>query len=68
MDLSLDINCELFPLLKGEKISFFLTKNIELDGEKNFNINNRTNSLISNYEYVMFGKVYKLEDTAQAKM
>ncbi len=73
MNLVLDINCELFPLSKGQKVNFILTKNIKLDGSStssaaaSYNPNEGP-SLADKFEYVCYGQVYKLEDIPGGKM
>lgn len=72
MDLTLDINCELFPLNKGQKVSLVVVKSLEVGGSSNssaasYNPNSGP-SLADKYEYVMYGKVYKLEEIPGGKM
>lgn len=69
----LDINCELFPLAKGQKVNFILTKNIKTDGSATtsaaatYNPNDGP-SLADKFEYVCHGQVYKLEEIPGGKM
>lgn len=72
MNLVLDINCELFPLSKGQKVNFILTKNIKSDGSSSSTSSSYTPnegpSLADKFEYVCYGQVYKLEEIPGGKM
>lgn len=69
MNLVLDINCELFPLSKGQKVNFILTKSIKPDGSSSASYNpNEGPSLADKFEYVCYGQVYKLEEIPGGKM
>ena len=73
MSLVLDINCELFPLSKGQKVNFILTKNIKTDGSATTSAAasynpNEGSSLADKFEYVCYGQVYKLEEIPGGKM
>jgi DNA-directed RNA polymerase I, II, and III subunit RPABC3 len=74
MDLTLDINCELYPIKSNEKFTLMLSKSLTLDEKEkesqnpSFRLNSTIPSLADKYDYVMFGKVYKLEDTPSNKM
>ena len=73
MNLVLDINCELFPLVKGQKVNFILTKSIKTDGSASTSAAasynpNEGPSLADKFEYVCYGQVYKLEDIPNGKM
>ena len=73
MDLTLDFNSEIYPLNTGEKFSFVLASSLSLEAsantggvEKRESWRERTpgeRDLSDEYEYVMFGKVYKFEDS-----
>lgn len=73
MNLVLDVNCELFPLVKGQKVNFILTKNIKTDGSTassstaSYNPNEGA-SLADKFEYICYGQVYKLEEIPGGKM
>lgn len=78
MALTLDINCELFPLKASQKFSLMLAKSLdpEIDaasgpassGVVPFKPAGSAPSLADKYDYVMFGKVYKLESLSADKM
>jgi DNA-directed RNA polymerases I, II, and III subunit RPABC3 len=73
MNLVLDINCELFPLSKGQKVNFILTKSIKSDGSVTSSTSasynpNEGPSLADKFEYVCYGQVYKLEEIPGGKM
>jgi DNA-directed RNA polymerase I, II, and III subunit RPABC3 len=56
MELTLDVNTEIYPLAPAEKFTLALASTLNLDDSKA--------SLADEYEYVMFGKVYKYDDSA----
>mmetsp|Transcript_4634 Transcript_4634/g.6377 ORF Transcript_4634/g.6377 Transcript_4634/m.6377 type:complete len:145 (+) Transcript_4634:28-462(+) len=63
MDLILDINCEIYNLKEGEKISVVLAKTLNIDGSLDDG-SYRTDdepTLLDNYEYAMHGVVYRYE-------
>ncbi|KAJ3112924.1 hypothetical protein HDU96_003992 [Phlyctochytrium bullatum] len=71
--LILDINSEIYPLRVADKFSLMLANSLMLDGTgldegrepwRNFS-NRRT--LADDYDYVMFGKVYKFDENAGQK-
>lgn len=74
MNLVLDVNCELFPLVKGQKVNFVLTKSIKADGSDASSSNSASYnpldgpSLADKFEYVCYGQVYKLEEIPGGKM
>lgn len=73
MNLVLDINCELFPLSKGQKVNFILTKNIKVDGSATTSAAASYSpidgpSLADKFEYVTYGQVYKLDEIPGGKM
>ena len=78
MALTLDINCELFPLKVAQKFSLLLAKSLDPEaasaagpassGGVPFKAAGGAPSLADKYDYVMFGKVYKLESLSTDKM
>ena len=73
MNLVLDVNCELFPLEKGQKVNFILTKTIKIDDSSSTSAAASYNpiegpSLADKFEYVCYGQVYKLEEIPGGKM
>lgn len=68
--VTLDVNTELYPCSKGEKLTIMLATSLSLDGTKDDkgwrNIGqgseNRVSSLADMYDYVCHGKIYKFED------
>ncbi|KAI8886562.1 RNA polymerase [Backusella circina FSU 941] len=71
MDLTLDFNSEIYPLKLGEKFSLVLASSLSLDGVGAGGVEKRESwrerapgerDLSDEYEYVMFGKVYRYED------
>ena len=66
MKLSLDINTDIYPMWKGDKFSLALSHTLHADGTPddgmyNANIAHADNTLLEKYDYVMYGKVFKLE-------
>ncbi|CAM0138034.1 DNA-directed RNA polymerases I, II, and III subunit RPABC3 [Umbelopsis sp. WA50703] len=72
MDLTLDYNTELYPLEIGEKFSLVLAASLALNGgsggagvEKRESWRERApgdRDLSDEYEYVMYGKVYRFDE------
>lgn len=69
VEVYLDVNCELYPLSVGDKVFFVITTTLNTDGSTidpykketwSTCINKAT--LADDYEYVMYGKVYKYEE------
>lgn len=74
MDLVLDINSQIYRLPTGQKFNLLLAKTLNLDGspdnnEWNYNQHEEA-SLMDGYEYVMHGKVFKVQQASNkdAKM
>lgn len=73
MDLTLDFNSEIYPLKVGEKFSLVLASSLSLEANANTSGVEKKESwrerapgerdLSDEYEYVMFGKVYRYEDS-----
>ncbi|KAI8647899.1 RNA polymerase [Parasitella parasitica] len=73
MDLTLDFNAEIYPCSVGDKFSLVLASSLSLEAststsgvEKKESWRERApgeRDLSDEYEYVMFGKVYKYEDS-----
>ena len=65
-EILLDVNFDLFPLKLREKFSFILTPSISLDGSAEEGVYDQSGkeTMADNYDYVMFGKIYKIEDCA----
>ncbi|OAD02270.1 hypothetical protein MUCCIDRAFT_144091 [Mucor lusitanicus CBS 277.49] len=73
MDLTLDFNSEIYPMRVGEKFSLVLASSLSLEAsasaggvEKKESWRERApgeRDLSDEYEYVMFGKVYRYEDS-----
>lgn len=69
MDLTLDINVDVFPVEVGEKLVICLANTLNLDGtpssatfDASFLSGRRT--LMDNFDYVMHGKVFKFKDNS----
>lgn len=72
--LTLDVNSELFPVTKGGSISLAIAQTLSLDGEVKppttgwREAKPGERSLADDYDYVMYGTVYKFEESAGDKM
>merc|ERR1719223_620005 len=68
-ELVLDINTEIYPLEMGDKFNFLLVNSLEgktVDTLKKASWKGTTEkSLADEYDYVMYGKVYKYDDSNQ---
>ena len=72
LHLVIDINTDIYPIKKGEKQTIALARNIEYDssqpadGKWDPTVFQR-HTLMDNYDYVMFGRVYgcSTEDTTR---
>ncbi len=66
MELTLDINSELYPLEATDTFTLVLSKSLSPDADPSSNGAMMTNadSLADDYDYVMHGKVYKYDDAA----
>lgn len=69
MDLILDVNIDVYPLQAGEKISLALAWTLNLDGtpesgkyDASFPTLAGRPTLMDKFEYVMYGKVFKVRD------
>lgn len=71
MELTVDINSDLYPLDPGDKFSLALASTLskegivkDTSGERETWRENRSGerTLADDYEYVMYGKVYRLDD------
>ncbi|KAI8976041.1 RNA polymerase [Pilobolus umbonatus] len=76
MDLTLDFNAEIYPLRIGDKFSLVLATSLSLEANSNSGGVEKRESwrerapgerdLSDEYEYVMFGKVYRFEDSLKS--
>lgn len=66
MELTLDINSELYPLEATETFTLVLSKSLSPNADSSSDGAMMTNadSLADDYDYVMYGKVYKYDDAA----
>ncbi|GIL58720.1 hypothetical protein Vafri_13723 [Volvox africanus] len=69
MDLHIDLNTELFPLQRNDKFSLVLAWTLNLDAtpgsekyDAEFPAISGRRTLMDNYDYVMYGKVFKYKD------
>lgn len=72
--LTLDVNSELFPVTAGTSISLAVAQTLSLDSEVRppgsgwREAKPGERSLADDYDYVMYGTVYKFEESAGDKM
>lgn len=65
--LQLDINCQIYSIKKGEKISLALTSTLNLDGspDDHFSYSSTVDggetTLADTYDYVMHGRIFKID-------
>ena len=68
MQLTLDVNVELYPMAVGDKFTMVLARSLNSDGVMHDNegyfdaTRQMKNTLANDYEYVMYGKVYKFDE------
>lgn len=71
MDLTLDVNNDIYPLEKNAKFSLALASTLNLDNtplEPSYNAkmqDTSTKTLMDAYEYVMYGKIFKYKDSSK---
>ncbi|CCH44248.1 DNA-directed RNA polymerase [Wickerhamomyces ciferrii] len=72
--ITLDINSDLFPVTSGEALTITLASSLALD-DKNKDTTGSwrapkagEKSLADDYDYVMYGTVYKFEEGSDDKM
>jgi len=70
MDLTLDVNTEIYPIEIGDKFALMLASSLTLDGNEKAEIwrESLKDSLADDYEYVMYGKVFKYDDSNGSKV
>ncbi|KAJ4827387.1 hypothetical protein Tsubulata_007377 [Turnera subulata] len=63
----LDVNTEVYPVKEGDKFSVLITVTLNLDGsaETGYYNPNKQASVADDYEYVMQGKLYKIEEVGE---
>jgi DNA-directed RNA polymerase I, II, and III subunit RPABC3 len=74
--LTLDINSELFPVVKGNSLTLAIAQTLSIDGEDSASApisgwrepRPGDRSLADDYDYVMYGTVYKFDEAAGDKM
>lgn len=72
LNLILDVNSELYPLNQKDKFTLILARSLQSDGmggasgmpvEAGYYDAGRGRSMADDYEYVMYGKVYKFDES-----
>ena len=64
MDLILDVNTQVYPVELGDKFRLVLASTLKEDGtpdDGEFDPNDTMLSRADQFEYVMYGKVYRIE-------
>ncbi|XP_054783488.1 DNA-directed RNA polymerases II and V subunit 8A-like [Prosopis cineraria] len=70
MFMHLDINSEIYPLQVGQKFALLLVPTLNPDGtpDTGYYVQGKGQSLADNFEYVMYGKLYRIsEESGQEK-
>jgi len=67
-DMLLDVNIELYPIEEGEKITVALAYTLNRDGrpdEGHYGKETQAgeNTLLEDFDYVMYGKIFRFRDT-----
>eukprot|EP00475_Leptophrys_vorax_P045506 TRINITY_DN9469_c0_g1_i1.p1 TRINITY_DN9469_c0_g1~~TRINITY_DN9469_c0_g1_i1.p1 ORF type:complete len:147 (-),score=18.80 TRINITY_DN9469_c0_g1_i1:186-626(-) len=67
MQLTLDVNIEVYPMGLGDKFTMALAPTLSLEGVEDEGVYDQSGrrSLMDRYEYVMYGKVYKYSDRSR---
>ncbi|KAH3686271.1 hypothetical protein WICPIJ_002768 [Wickerhamomyces pijperi] len=73
--ITLDINSDLYPVKKDEVLTITLASSLSLDDDMKVDARTESwrppkagdKSLADDYDYVMFGTVYKFEETSSDK-
>eukprot|EP00246_Nothoceros_aenigmaticus_P010060 TRINITY_DN26364_c0_g1_i1.p1 TRINITY_DN26364_c0_g1~~TRINITY_DN26364_c0_g1_i1.p1 ORF type:complete len:158 (+),score=32.47 TRINITY_DN26364_c0_g1_i1:250-723(+) len=70
MDLTLDVNVEIYPFFVEDKFTMALASMLSLDGTEDGTVYDQSGrkSLADKYEYVMYGKLYKYADDESTGM
>ncbi|OMJ14998.1 DNA-directed RNA polymerases I, II, and III subunit rpabc3 [Smittium culicis] len=77
MELTLDINSELYPLDHGDRFTLVLASSLSLGSAQNPDksetnwrtvVSGSDRSLADDYEYVMYGRIYRFDDSAGSKV
>jgi DNA-directed RNA polymerase I, II, and III subunit RPABC3 len=72
--LTLDINSEIFPIAKGQNLTVAIAQTLSISGDVTVPSTGwreprpGDRSLADDYEYVMYGTVYKFEESSGEKM
>jgi DNA-directed RNA polymerase I, II, and III subunit RPABC3 len=72
VEIELDINTEIYPVAVNEDISISLVPSYSLEGADkiagSFNIHEDfSNTIIAKYDYVMYGKIFKVTEDRSAR-
>eukprot|EP00842_Homolaphlyctis_polyrhiza_P002852 jgi/Hompol1/3568/HPOL_001621-RA len=81
MEVTLDVNTEIYPMAINEKFTLALASTLSLDGTpidtskkqpwrdpNSVPADKRTETLDASFDYVMYGKVFKYDDAGAAKV
>jgi DNA-directed RNA polymerase I, II, and III subunit RPABC3 len=68
LTLTLDVNTEIFPLEPSDKLSLLLTYSLSgnVDSRKKQTYTLPGKSIADDYDYVMYGKVFKYDDNGSS--
>lgn len=68
MEMQLDVNTEIYKVKNGQKFTIAIAHSLSLDGSADRPLVEGQPSLLDKYEYVMYGKVFKLKEEKGAPM
>ena len=70
-DLTLDVNTEIYPLQVGDTFTLLLVESLDgsiIDTKQKQSYSVQQKSLADDYDYCMYGKVYKYEDQGKVSV
>ncbi|XP_037492964.1 LOW QUALITY PROTEIN: DNA-directed RNA polymerases II and V subunit 8A [Jatropha curcas] len=65
MQITLDVNTEIYPIIKiKDKFALLITPTLHADGtgDTGYYIQGKEGSIADKYEYIMYGKLYKITE------
>ena len=63
VDLHLDINSEIFPMIEGDKFSLSISKSLSSTTEEGvYDQGDERQLELSKFDYVMYGKIFRYEE------
>jgi DNA-directed RNA polymerases I, II, and III subunit RPABC3 len=70
MEVTLDVNIQLYPVAKGERFSFGVAYTLYEDGSEEDRVfdQSQRHSLADKFDYVMYGHVFRCEEAKDGKL